>query len=92
MKDAMGRLASVVKEEKKKVEMVLDEVLRGTEESRKKAEEAEKERKKKTEESERENKKKAEELEKESKKKTDEMFSCYDKTIVVHATTSLNEK
>ena len=26
------------------------------------------------------------------KKKTDEMFSCYDKTIVVHATTSLNEK
>lgn len=26
------------------------------------------------------------------KKKTAEMFSCYDKTIVVHATTSLNEK
>ena len=55
------------------MEVVLDEVLRGTEESRKKAEEAEKERKKKTEESERENKKKAEELEKESKKKTDEI-------------------
>ncbi len=26
------------------------------------------------------------------KKKVDDMFACYDKTIVVHATTSLNEK